>query len=352
MWWNSPGLIDVNALTPERLSAFGLDLNNAADRNLLIARLDSATAAVRGFRAPYAGYPLSATVAQSLRPFPQFASITSLWSPLGKTWYDSLQVKGTKRFSHDLSFVSNFTWSKNLAMGAPTNVTTGSTGGGSVNDVFNRNSNKYLSPFDQPFSFNTSLNYTTPALRGHKVISWTISDWTIGAYVSYGSGLPILAPAAQNNLNPLVLRNLTGALSYANRVPDQPLFTHDLNCHCFDPSKEFVLNPNAWAEPAPGQFGTGAAYYSDYRAVRTPRENLAVGRTFRFGEGKASFNIRGEFTNILNRTILPDPTSTNARATQTTSNGVTTAGFGRINTTATPAIPTSRQGMIVGRVTF
>lgn len=352
VWWNSPGLIDVNALTPERLSAFGLDLNNAADRNLLIARLDSATAAARGFRAPYAGYPLSATVAQSLRPFPQFASITSLWSPLGKTWYDSLQVKGTKRFSHDLSFVSNFTWSKNLAMGAPTNVTTGSTGGGSVNDVFNRNSNKYLSPFDQPFSFNTSLNYTTPALRGHKVISWTISDWTIGAYVSYGSGLPILAPAAQNNLNPLVLRNLTGALSYANRVPDQPLFTHDLNCHCFDPSKEFVLNPNAWAEPAPGQFGTGAAYYSDYRAVRTPRENLAVGRTFRFGEGKASFNIRGEFTNILNRTILPDPTSTNARATQTTSNGVTTAGFGRINTTATPAIPTSRQGMIVGRVTF
>ena len=353
VWWNSPGLIDVNALTPERIRSVGLDLNNAADRTLLTSRLDSANAANRGFRAPYAGYPLSNTVAQSLRPFPQFASITSLWSPLGKTWYDSLQVKATKRFSHGLSFTSNFTWSKNLAMGAPSNVTTGSTGGGPVNDVFNRDSNKNLSPFDQPFIFNTSLNYTLPALNTNKVLSWAIRDWTIGAYVLYASGLPILAPQAQNNLNPLLLRNTGGALSYANRVSGQPLFAQDLNCHCFDPSRDFVLNPAAWAEPAAGQFGTGAAYYSDYRSTRTPRENLAIGRTFRIGEGGVNFNIRAEFTNIFNRVIVPDPTATNARATQTrNAAGMTTAGFGRINTAAVPGIATQRQGMIVGRLVF
>jgi hypothetical protein len=354
VWWNSPGLIDVNALTPERIRAFGLDINNAADRTLLTSRLDSAAAANRGFRAPYAGYPLTATVAQSLRPFPHFASITSLFSPLGKTWYDSLQVKGTKRFSHGLSFTSAFTWSKNLALGAPSNVVTGTTGGGPVNDVFNRDSNKNLSPFDQPFIFNTALNYTLPALQTNRILSWAIRDWTIGAFVTYASGLPILAPAAQNILNPLLLRNTTGALSYANRVPDQPLFTQDLNCHCFDPSKEFVLNPNAWAEPAAGQFGTGAAYYSDYRFARIPQENLAVGRTFRFGEDRVQFNIRAEFTNIFNRTIVPNPTATNARATPTRdqTTGLTTAGFGRINTAAVPGTPTSRQGMIVGRLTF
>src|SRR5262249_17737603 len=69
VWWNSPGLNDVNGLTAERLARFGIDLNNNADRTLLTSRLDSAPAANRGFRAPYAGYPLSATVAQSLRPF-------------------------------------------------------------------------------------------------------------------------------------------------------------------------------------------------------------------------------------------------------------------------------------------
>ncbi|HZO56781.1 MAG TPA: hypothetical protein VFB63_28985, partial [Bryobacteraceae bacterium] len=179
--------------------------------------------------------------------------------------------------------------------------------------------------------------------------------WTIGAFVTYASGLPILAPAAQNNLNSLLLRNTGGgALSYANRVPDQPLFTQDLNCHCYDPNKEFVLNPNAWSEPAAGQFGTGAAYYSDYRAARIPQENLAFGRTFKIGEGGVNFNIRAEFTNIFNRTIIPAPTSTNARATQTRDNltGVPSAGFGRINTASAPGTPTSRQGMIVGRLTF
>ena len=352
VWWNSPGLIDVNGLMPERIQSFGLDINNAADRTLLISRLDSPTAAARGFRAPYAGYPLTATVAQSLRPFPQFAGITSLWSPLGKTWYDSLQVKATKRFSRGLSFTSNFTWSKNLSMGSPSNVVVPGAGGGPMNDVFNRQGNKNLSPFDQPFVFNTSLNYTLPALHTNKVLSWVIRDWTIGAFMTYASGLPILAPAAQNNLNQLLLRNVT-TLSYADRVAGQPLFAQDLNCHCFDPNKEFVLNPGAWAEPAPGQFGTGAAYYSDYRFTRIPQENFAFGRTFRIGEGGASFNVRAEFSNIFNRVIMPNPTATNARATQTKNvAGKPTAGFGFINTAAAPTVATSRQGTIVGRFTF
>ena len=33
---------------------------------------------------------------------------------LGKTWYDSLQVKGTKRMSRGLQLNTTFTWSKSL----------------------------------------------------------------------------------------------------------------------------------------------------------------------------------------------------------------------------------------------
>ena len=103
------------------------------------------------------------------------------------------------------------------------------------------------------------------------------------------------------------------------RLPGQPLFKVDMNCHCFDPNKEFALNPGAWADPAPGTFGTAAAYYSDYRYQRQPQENFAFGRTFRIGEKGMSFNIRAEFSNIFNRSRLPatatNPTSTNALAT-------------------------------------
>ena len=369
VWWNSPGLIDVNANTAQRLASFGLDINSAADRTLLGQQIGSAAVAARGFKLPYAGYTPTVSLAQALRPFPQFQSITSLWSPLGDTWYNSLQVKATKRYSYGLSFASTFTYSKNLAIGAPSNVVVPGTGGSPVNDVFNRNQNKYLSPQDQPFIFNLSLNYTLPAFQLNRIVSSAVRDWTIGVFAQYSSGLPIAAPTAQNNLNALLLRNGT-TLSNANRVAGQPLFLKDLNCHCFDPNKEFVLNPAAWSDPLPGTFGTGAAYYGDYRAQRQPVENFAFGRDFKLAhEGKVKLNIRAEFTNIFNRSRLPSPTSTNAQATRTGTDasgktvtvlatdsghldGKTTAGFGFVNTAVAPSTPANRQGQIVGRITF
>jgi len=378
-WWYSPGLNDINALTPERLASFGLDITKPDDQSLLRSTLGSTIAANRGFnKLPYAGYPTTQTVAQSLRPFPQFNSISSLWAPLGSTWYDSLQVKATKRFSHGLSFTSTLSWSKNLSVGVASNPTVPGVGAAPLpaSDVFNRNQNKYVSQFDQPFILNTALNYTIPTMKGNRILSWAVRDWTLGIFALYASGLPIPAPYAQNNLNSLLLRNLpTGqTLGFANRVPGQPLFLQDLNCHCFDPNKEFVLNPKAWTDPPAGQLGTGAAYYSDYRYQRQPQENLAFGRDFKLArDGRVKLNIRAEFTNIFNRSRLPNTTTTftttNATATRTYRDasgnnkslaatdpghieGTVTGGFGFLSTTSAPTTPASRQGQIVGRITF
>jgi hypothetical protein len=279
-------------------------------------------------------------------------------------------VKVTKRYSYGLSFNTGFTWSKNITEGAATNVVVPGTGVTPVNDVFKRNQNKYLSQYDQPFILNTSLNYTVPNIKTNNILSMVVRDWTIGTFLTYASGMPILAPAAQNNLNSLLLRNGT-SLSYANRVAGQPLFLKDLNCHCFDANKSFVLNPAAWSDPAAGTFGTGAAYYGDYRTQRQPVENFSFGRDFKLArEGKVKLNIRAEFSNIFNRSRLPNPTSTNALATRTyvdaatgksvnlaasdpsDVNGKATGGFGFINTAVAPSTPASRQGQIVGRITF
>lgn len=362
-WWNSTYLICPNCIQPSELLKVGLDINNAADRDLLNSRIDSPLAQQRGFAGlPYPGFPSGQTVAQALRPFPQFGNITNMkWVPTGKTWYDALQIQATKRYSYGLDFTSSFTWSRTFSMGTESDVSTiGPTGvSPAVNDVFNREQLKYLSGLDQPFLFVIAANYTTPNISGwNKWASLAFKDWTIGAVMRYGAGFPIMVPTTTNSLNALLFR-ATGAVAsttgvggtFMNRVPGQPLFTQDLNCHCFDPQKEFVLNPNAWVNPGPADFSSSAAYYSDYRQQRRPNESMSLARNFRFGEGRMNLQIRAEFANIFNRTMVNNPTSTNALAQQTRgANGNTTAGFGWIN--ATNPAPQPRSGTLVARFTF
>ena len=138
VWWRTASLLDYNALTPQGLlSQYGLDWSNPADRTILSSQLNSAAAGRFRNKVPYAGFPLTSTVAQSLRPFPQFTSLAATGAPLGKTWYDSLQLKATKRFSHGIDFTWTYTRSKELDLGAEDY-----TGLGVINDVFNRNNNK------------------------------------------------------------------------------------------------------------------------------------------------------------------------------------------------------------------
>jgi len=333
-WWQANTLTNVNDLTPERIKQAGLNLDSATDRTLLTSLLSSTTASSRGFsKPPFPGFPLSATVAQALRPYPQYGTIANLWAPLGSTWYDSFQGKMTKRFSYGLDFTYTFTWAKTLE------TMTG------TNDVLNRQLNKSISSFDQPLVSVLAANYTLPKISGNKIVSWAERDWQIGAVLQYASGRPIAAPASNNNLSSVLFRGTT-----ANRVAGEPLFTQDLNCHCFDPNKEFVLNPKAWSDPAAGQWGTAAQYYDDYRYQRRPSESLSIGRLFRFTE-RVHLSIRGEWSNILNRTYVNNTTSTNAQATQVRSTtGQAVSGFGYINTGSTFTLP--RAGTLVARIQF
>ena len=349
IWWPAAVMQNYNAVTPQILSNYGLSLDSAADRALLTQPLNSANAIARGFRAPYSGFQMGSPLAQALRPFPQFSSgLAPLWAPLGTTWYDSLQAKVTQRFSNGLDFTYNFTYATELTAGTESDSVGPFGVAGVVNDVFNRQQNKYLSFYSRPLVSNFAANYTVPQWGSNKILRQVLSGWQVGTLLTYASGQPIPVPAAQNNLNNQLLRGTT-ALSYANRVPGEPLYTVDINCHCYDPSRVFVLNPRAWADPAPGQWGTSTAYYNDFRKQRRPQENFNFGRSFRFTES-INFSIRAEFTNIFNRTRLPDPLSANAGATQTrNAAGATTAGFGWLNLT-TAATP--RQGQIVARFRF
>lgn len=360
-WLTSPSLVNLNAISDERLASFGLDRTNAADRQLLLSPISSSLAASRGFSAPYAGFPGTTTVAQSLRPFPQFNNALAMrWSPLGNSWYDSLQAKVTKRYSYGLDFTASFTWQKELANGnaaGGTNSTNGNPNvtGSYVNDVFNRANQKTFSSNSQPYIFVVGFNYQTPRWGTNKFLRAALSDWTVGGLLRYSSGFPIASPASINNLGQLNFQNgiNNGNGTFAtvmNRVPGEPLYVKDLNCHCIDPNKEFVLNPKAWSDPGAGNWGTSALFYNDFRYARRPDEQLSIGRSFPIRE-KMFFQIRAEFFNVFNRTYLASPDATNPLQTQTTNgSGVPISGFGRINSAMLGGTP--RNGQIVARFQF
>jgi hypothetical protein len=296
VWLPSTGAVNYNANTPQSLLAAGIDITSAADRAILGATITTAAAGRFQNKLPYPGF--TGTVAQSLRPYPQFNTApTALWAPLGDNWYNSLQLKVTKRYSHGLDVSYNFTWSKSLQNGIE------AVG----NDIFNRSTDKFLSGLDRPLVSNLNITYTAPkpGWAGNKILKYVLSDWTTGALLTYASGTPILVPA---NLTASLSALTFGTTSYLNRVPGVPLFLQDINCHCFDPTKTLVLNPAAWVAPPAGTYSPSPAYYNDFRAQRHPTENFNMGRSFRIRESM-SFSVRAEFVNIFNRTSLPAPSS-------------------------------------------
>ena len=64
-----------------------------------------------------------------------------------------------------------------------------------INDVFNRDTNKQLSPLSQPHRLVISGTYTTPKIQGDsmamKATSLALRDWQIGVVFQYQSGAVI-----------------------------------------------------------------------------------------------------------------------------------------------------------------
>jgi hypothetical protein len=355
-WWNSDGILtDPNRVTKAILSAHNFDptLTNATDNAVLLQQFTALTPAQiahYNLKAPYAGF--TGTVSQSLRPYPQAGNIMIRWAPLGNSWYDSLQVKFTKRYSHGLSMTASYSFQKELVVGPDTQNPAFQVGAPVIN-LDDLRSNKSLSGLSIPHRLVIAGNYITPKANVYRPLSWLMRDWNFGAYLTYASGYLIPPPTALNSPNPAQLLSLSGSAvhafgnaSYYSRVPGVPLYTADLNSH-YDPFATFVLNPAAWTNQAPGQIGSVSAYYNDYRYRRIPTENMSLARIFRIKEGM-SLQLRVELQNVFNRTRIPNPTN-QLNVPQTMANGVPIAGFGYSNAINAGG---QRTGQIVARFSF
>jgi hypothetical protein len=398
-WFTAP-LMDnqsFNGLTQQRLSnlttegpggtgVYGTTQNmaftNPSDYSLLNDQISNPAVIARFPKLAdpsnvYPGFPTSETLAQALRPYPQWFGVPSfLGPPMGDTWYDSLQVKMTKRFSHGLSAQGAYTWSKGLTNAANSNTSYLTPNDPVLNDPYNTPTIKQLSGFNQPQVLVISFTYTTPKLNPNfggnnfagKATRWLARDWTVGGVLKYASGQMIQTPASNITLwntmgiggTPLNgVSNFGGGEPLENYVSGQSCFAVNPNSH-FDPTKTLVLNPNAWSNQTTETFGDSAPYYSQCRWQRQPGESLSLGRIFRVKE-KYQLQIQAQFFNVFNRVFYPAPTGATTSTTGATysnpfsgsaaATGALNGGYGYVNT-LNGAGTNPRSGQLVARFTF
>jgi hypothetical protein len=309
------GLVHLNELNPSYLS-YG---------SLLAQPYNSAAAINAGITAPYAGF--SGSVAQALRPYPQYLDIWDRASPDGNSTYHALQTQFTIRAVQGLDVQLSYTFSKSisdadvLAGGGPTGQTS-----------YNRGLEKAIATTDVPQNFAIAYSYELPFGPGKAFLNRpgitgkVLGGWIVTGIQQYYSGIPVVLTAT----NGLPLFNQALRPDAVSGVSRQ------LGGGGFDPAKQTWINPAAFAVPAPLRFGTAARSYTDLRAPNMYNENFGLMKRITFLE-RYSLTVRGEFFNAFNRVVFGAPSA-----------NISNSNFGRI----TSQVNTPRQGQVSMRFEF
>jgi hypothetical protein len=267
-------------------------------QSLLTSNINSPAAQAAGFHEPFPGFAQlfggQATVAQALRPFPQYQGITVVHAPVANSTYNSFQFKADKRFTKGFSSTVAYTWSKFLSDGVA--ITTAS---GAVvrENYYKRETSLYT--IDQPQILAVSFNYDIAYGRTSQVgmMRKVFGGWTVSTFVDYAAGFPI--PISTVNTMSFIFNgglrpNLTGDALRATQGSGG-----------FDPNRDKFLNPTAFANPAVLQFGN-APVYLPIRQPSTKNESLGVFRNIKMREW-LSAQFRTEISNPLNRVVFGTP---------------------------------------------
>ncbi len=260
------------------------------------------------------------------RPFAEIDFKTSG----GTDSYNALQMALARRFSTGLTLNSQYTLSRSFGN------TSGSNEARTVAVPNNFEVDRGYNTFDVRHTFNLSALYELPVGRGKRYDlggagNMVFGNWEVGTIINARSGLPIevgitrpdvviqctnpaagcnagevrALPGTVNSANPLpagftaVVNTPGGGASRNIRRPDlipgvSPYLNNDRN----------LLNPAAFAIPAPGTFGN-----LPRNALRGPnfkQVDLVFNKRFRFSE-TMNFEFRTEIFNIFNFTNFANP---------------------------------------------
>ena len=305
--------VNINTL-PASLNVF-----TNAGRNLLNTAFNNSNHLVQnaGFSMPYAQFPVTSSLAQALRPYPQYTAVTtsSGGDHSGHSSYHSMLVKMNRRYSSGLVMDASYVLSKSLT------DSDSAWGSGAALDQYNRRLDKALSGYDRTHEVKVNWVYDLPVgkrqrLLNHGILSRVAGGWRAGAVQHYASGTPIA---------------LTGAFAFpTGTIGNRPyITTYDdwrapTKGSSFDPGVDrYFKSPTfanwngdvptvysqGWFPLQPrNQMGNMTRTNPKMRDFPQLNENVTLSKTVLFGhDNRREVDLRFEGYNVLNRTVFGTP---------------------------------------------
>ena len=294
-----------------------LALGNLLQTQATAANIAAANRIVPGIGLPYAAF--TGTIAQMLRPFPQYSGVTDLWGDVGNSNYNSLQVYVNKRLSHGLTFNFNYTWAKAFD-DTGSNMIAAQTF--ALGSAYNWKNEKAVTQMPG-HAVNLLTVYQLPFGKGRMfgsgngIVEGVAGGWQVSGIATYRSGIPLGTIGASCNLP-----NAGGCFASYN-----PNFTGPVRINGGWGSGDLLgsnppafLDKNAFTSPAPFTYGN------------TPR--TGVGGIQNPSTYNVDVNLRREFGIYENLKVIFQADAFNVFNLVTfsaPSTNITSANFGKIS---------------------
>jgi TonB dependent receptor len=277
----------------------------------LLESINSPAVAAAGFTQPWPGFAAAlgtkATLAQALRPFPQYLVGYGYNSDNdGNSTYNAFQVKLEKRVSQGLYALVSYTYDKYITDANTTLLATpgnNPANSGVVRDQDNRHLDKSIASAWQPHVLTAAIEYELPIGPGKRflatggIVGRLTGGWRVGAILTYHTGSLISVVAPQT------LPNFAGP-NTANTVLGMPQMGSWSGR--FDPATDRYLNVNAFTVPE--GYGTGGIYLPNLFGPTFKEEDLSLSKRTMIRE-RFNLELRLEAFNAFNRVIFGTPNS-------------------------------------------
>jgi outer membrane receptor protein involved in Fe transport len=234
-----------------------------------------------------------ATLQQEVPVYPLYGSIASINSGVDSN-YNAAQITLEKRMTHGFSFLTNFTWSRELNDFAPAGGSPYLTNSCSCGRYFD------YGPSDDDLSKTFKINgeYMVPHVGLPKAIDKIVNGWGLSGTVSWQTGFPFsIFSGADNSLSGMLGDRADLAVSSV-----QQAILGGGRSHAAQVAEWF--NTSAFQQNATGTFGdTGK------NILRGPRffdADLAAVKNVKISE-RLSMEFRAEFFNAFNNVNFGRP---------------------------------------------